>query len=208
MGHSHFAIHIARKLGPDSMQCCRLPSIRNPNIKIKRFPWPPYIWKIISWWRHPMETFSALLAICAGKSPVTGEFPPQRPVTRSFDVFFDLSLNERLSKHRGAGDLRHHRAHYDVIVMFTCQLHDMETFFAATALLWGEPPVTGGLFLLRTRDAELWCFLCFTPTQTAEPTVEFPVIMTPGRSCDANVIILKRGPTRRFTPQPLSTGLH
>ena len=35
-----------------------------------------------------METFSALLAICAGNSPVTGEFPAQRPVTRSFDVFF------------------------------------------------------------------------------------------------------------------------
>ena len=45
-----------------------------------------------------METFSALLAICAGNSPVTGEFPAQRPVTRSFDVFFDLRLNERLSK--------------------------------------------------------------------------------------------------------------
>ena len=46
-----------------------------------------------------METFSALLAICAGNSPVTGEFPPQRPVTRNFDVFFDLRLNKRLSKH-------------------------------------------------------------------------------------------------------------
>ena len=40
-----------------------------------------------------METFSALLAICAGNSPVTGEFPAQSPVTRSFDVFFDLRLN-------------------------------------------------------------------------------------------------------------------
>ena len=50
-----------------------------------------------SWWRHQMETFSASLAICAG-SPVTGEFPAQRPVTRSFDVFFDLRLNKRLSK--------------------------------------------------------------------------------------------------------------
>ena len=39
-------------------------------------------------WRHQMETFSALLAICAGNSPVTGEFPTQSPVTRSFDVFF------------------------------------------------------------------------------------------------------------------------
>ena len=45
-----------------------------------------------------METFSALLAICAGNSPFTSEFPVQRPVTQSFDVFFDLSLNKRLSK--------------------------------------------------------------------------------------------------------------
>ena len=51
-----------------------------------------------TWWRHQMETFSVLLAICAGNSPVTGEFPAQRPVTRSFDVFFDLRPNKRLSK--------------------------------------------------------------------------------------------------------------
>ena len=52
----------------------------------------------ISWWRHQMETFSALLAICARNSPVPGEFLAQRPVTRSFDVFFDLRLNKRLNK--------------------------------------------------------------------------------------------------------------
>ena len=51
-----------------------------------------------SWWRHQMETFSALLAICAGNSPVSGEFPTQRPVTRSFDVYFDLRPDKRLSK--------------------------------------------------------------------------------------------------------------
>ena len=45
-----------------------------------------------------MKTFSALLAICAGNSPVPAEFPAQRPVTRSFDVFFDLRPNKRLSK--------------------------------------------------------------------------------------------------------------
>ena len=45
-----------------------------------------------------MEAFSALLAFCAGNSPTTGEFPAQRPVTRSFDVFFDLRLNKPLSK--------------------------------------------------------------------------------------------------------------
>ena len=44
----------------------------------------------MSWWRHQMETFSAL--------PVPGEFPTQRPVTRSFDVYFDLRPNKRLSK--------------------------------------------------------------------------------------------------------------
>ena len=52
----------------------------------------------IAWWRHQMETFSTLLAICAGNSPVPGEFPTQRPVTRSFDVYFDLRPNKRLSK--------------------------------------------------------------------------------------------------------------
>ena len=44
------------------------------------------------WWRHQMETFSALLAICAGN------YITQRPLTRSFDVFFDLRPNKRLSK--------------------------------------------------------------------------------------------------------------
>ena len=53
---------------------------------------------IAAWWRHQMETFSALLAICAGNLPVPGEFPAQRPVTRSFDVFFDLRPNKRLRK--------------------------------------------------------------------------------------------------------------
>ena len=46
----------------------------------------------------------------------TGEFPTRRPVTRSFDVFFDLRLNKRLSK-QSCCDLRRYRAHYDVIVM-------------------------------------------------------------------------------------------
>ena len=51
-----------------------------------------------TWWRHQMKTFSALLAICAGNSPVPGEFPAQRSVTRSFDVCLDLRLNKQLSK--------------------------------------------------------------------------------------------------------------
>ena len=64
-----------------------------------------------------MEIYSALLAFCAGNSPVTGEFPAQRPMTRSFDVFFDLRLINGWVNNREAGDLRRHREHYDVIIM-------------------------------------------------------------------------------------------
>ena len=39
-----------------------------------------------------------LLSLCVGNSPVTGEFPKQRPVTWNFDVFFYLRLNKLLSK--------------------------------------------------------------------------------------------------------------
>ena len=45
-------------------------------------------------WKH----FPRYWPFVRGNSPVTGEFPTQRPVARSFDVFFDLRLTERLSK--------------------------------------------------------------------------------------------------------------
>ena len=51
-----------------------------------------------TWWCHQMETFYTLLALCERNPPVTGGFSSIRPVTRSFDVFFDLCLNKRLSK--------------------------------------------------------------------------------------------------------------
>ena len=54
--------------------------------------------RAITRWRHQMETFFALLALCAGNSPAIGEFPSQRPMMRRFDVFFDLGLNKQLSK--------------------------------------------------------------------------------------------------------------
>ena len=71
-----------------------------------------------AWWHHQMEIFSALLVLCAGNSPVTGEFPSQRPATRSFDVFFDLRLNKRLSTQSKCRWFESHRAHYDVTVMY------------------------------------------------------------------------------------------
>ena len=69
------------------------------------------------WWCHQMEKFSALLAICAGNSPVTGEFPAQRPVTRSFDVLLWSAWINGWVNNREAGDLRRNLAHYNVTVM-------------------------------------------------------------------------------------------
>ena len=63
---------------------------------------------IHTWWRHQMETVSALLALCAGNSPVTCEFPAQRQETWSFDVFFVLRMNKRVSNQFEAVDLRRH----------------------------------------------------------------------------------------------------
>ena len=67
-------------------------------------------------WRHQMETFSVLLAICAGNSPVPGEFPTQRPVTRSFDVSLICVWINCWVNNREAGDLRRYCAHCDVSV--------------------------------------------------------------------------------------------
>ena len=74
-----------------TMQCARRDLYNSTHIKTLILHLKPKN----SWWRHQMETFSALLTICAGNP---GEFLVQRPVTRSFDVFFDLRLNKRLSK--------------------------------------------------------------------------------------------------------------
>ena len=55
--------------------------------------------------------------------PLCGEFtghrwiPHKRPVTRSFDVFFNLRLNNGWANIREAGDLRRHRVHYDVTII-------------------------------------------------------------------------------------------
>ena len=46
-----------------------------------------------------METFPALMALCQGNPSATGGFPSQKPVTRSFDVFFDLRRSKLLIKH-------------------------------------------------------------------------------------------------------------
>ena len=65
-----------------------------------------------------METVSMLLAIYAGNSLVTGEFPTQRPVMWNFDVFVDLSQNKRLSKQLWGWWFETLSRRYDVTVMY------------------------------------------------------------------------------------------
>ena len=120
-----------------------------------------------TWWRHQIEIFSALLALCTGNSPVTGEFPSQRPVTRSFDVFFDLCLNNLLSNNGEAGDLRRHRAHYDVIVM--------EMISKLLVFCEANPPNNRWITPKKeTSNAEL--LLYCQSGKTVKQIVEFPVI--------------------------------
>ena len=87
------------------------------------------------WWRHQTETFSALLALCAGKSPIPGEIPAQRPGTRNFDVIFDLAWINGWVKICEAGDLGRHHAHYGVIVMlYKYCLYDLHCFLTASVV--------------------------------------------------------------------------
>ena len=70
----------------------------------------------IPWWRHQMETFSALLAICAANSPHKGQWRGS--------LMFSLMcawINGWVNNGE-ATDLRHHRAHYDVIVMISREM--------------------------------------------------------------------------------------
>ena len=76
-----------------------------------------YIANVHPWWRHQIETFSALLAICAGNSPVPVNSPynGQWRGTLMFSLIC-VWINGWVNN-REAGDLRRYRAHYDVTVM-------------------------------------------------------------------------------------------
>ena len=96
---------------------------------------------------------STLLAICAGNSPVHGEFPTQRPVTRGFDVYFDLRPNKRSSKQSLGWWFETLSPHYDVIVMNRINAgskpHTMMPYAAITSILLPQnDPICGKGFYL------------------------------------------------------------
>ena len=73
---------------------------------------------LVLWWRHQMEIFSALLALCAGNSPVLNS--PRKGQWRGALMFLwsACAWINCWANNREAGDLRRHSAHYDVIVMW------------------------------------------------------------------------------------------
>ena len=98
-----------------------------------------------------MKTLSALLALCEGNPPITGGFPSQRPVTRSFDVFL-WCAPEQTDKQNNldAGDPRRHGAHYDVTVMAMVRSHVVWWFPHSWISRWPRCPRTVALHMKAT----------------------------------------------------------
>ena len=84
---------------------------------------------LASWWRNQMETFSALLAICAGNPPVPGEFPHKGQWHGALMLILICVWINGWVNNGEAGDLRRYHAHYDVTVMIKMArlLHHEET---------------------------------------------------------------------------------
>ena len=106
----------------------------------------PSIWSTFhSWWRHQMEAFSALLAIVRGshRSPVISPHKGQWRGSLMFSLIC-VWINGWVNN-GDAGDLRRHRSHYDVTVMFLDVndsysnrqvIHDSDP----ACLVWQPPP--------------------------------------------------------------------
>ena len=86
------------------------------------YKWKESIQLKLTWWRHQVEAFSTLLAICAGNSPVSGVNSPHKGQWRR-DLIFSLIcawINGWVNNCE-AGDWRRHHAHYDVTVRKACE---------------------------------------------------------------------------------------
>ena len=71
-----------------------------------------------TWWRHQMEIFSALLAICARNSPVPVNSPHKGQWHGALMFSLICVWVNGWVTNGEAGDVRRYRAHYDVIVMY------------------------------------------------------------------------------------------
>ena len=111
----------------------------------------------VSWWRHQMELFSALLALWAGNSSVTGEFP-HKGQWRGALMFSSICawMNDSVNN-REAGDLIRYRAHCDVTVMeFPCSGFTKLNypFFRKYHLSWETANIIGCFIRLHLDKAD------------------------------------------------------
>ena len=85
-----------------------------------------------TWWRHQMETFSALLALCAGNSPVpvNSTHKGQWRGALMFSLIYAW-INDWVNN-REAGDLRRHHGHCDVNVMNSLEIN----YFTCSTFVW------------------------------------------------------------------------
>ena len=80
--------------------------------------------RTVTWWRHQMETLSALLVLCDGNPPVTSWFPSHKGQWRGAWIFSSIcAWTNVFAKNQDPADLRRHRTHYDVRVMILTKLN-------------------------------------------------------------------------------------
>ena len=83
---------------------------------------------IMKWWRHPMETFSALLTLCEGNPPVTGGFPHKGQWRGALKFSLICAWTNDWANTRDAGDLRRHSTHYDVTALAMKVVRSLQSF--------------------------------------------------------------------------------
>ena len=95
------------------------PRLAKFNLGNKKICW--HLLPTLTWWRHQMETFSALLALCEGNRRSPDGFPSQRPLARSLVFSLICAWTNGWANNRYVGDMRRHCTHYDVTVMEMAQ---------------------------------------------------------------------------------------
>ena len=102
---------------------------KHPTIRYTENPEFYWSWCCpISWWRHQMKTFSALLALCAGNSPVPVNSPHKGQWRGALMFTLICARINDWVNNREAGDLRRHLDHYDVSVMLLSLMLSLVVF--------------------------------------------------------------------------------
>ena len=156
----------------------------------------------VSWWRHQTETFSVLVALCAGKTSVTGEFPHKGQWRGALMFTLICAWINGWLDNREAGDLTRHRAHYDVIIMISttnnsCREYTrnisilnlnvelmrvtmtswhVNTFRITGLVRWEWPFVTSWSPSQMISNVGSLCFFPVKPEHTVQQRVYLPVI--------------------------------